>query len=73
MGITAKLLVRFALSYDITLAIVGCSTPDEVQELADAGRDFTKLTLDEKKEIAKPFIPMSDRLAFYRGSIFKKP
>jgi aryl-alcohol dehydrogenase-like predicted oxidoreductase len=37
-GITADLLIRFALSCDITLAIAGCSTPDEVKELANAGR-----------------------------------
>jgi aryl-alcohol dehydrogenase-like predicted oxidoreductase len=72
-GITADLLIRFALSCDITLAIVGCSTPDEVRVLADAGRHQAPLTAGEKKEIVKPFVPVANRLAFYRGSVFKKP
>jgi len=73
LGITAELLTRFALSYDITTAIVGCSTPEEVKELADAGREQTELTASERKEIIRPFIPQAEKLAFYRGSVFKKP
>ena len=72
-GITADLLIRFALSCDITLAIAGCSTPDEVKELASAGRQQAHLTSAERKEIVKPFIPAAEKLAFYRGSVFKKP
>jgi len=33
----------------ITLAIVGCSTPDEIRVLADAGRQKAPLTAGEKK------------------------
>jgi aryl-alcohol dehydrogenase-like predicted oxidoreductase len=72
-GITADLLIRFALSCDITLAIAGCSSPDEVRELANAGRHPTPLTAAEKKEIVRPFIPVAEKFAFYRGSVFKKP
>ncbi len=72
-GITADLLIRFALSCDITLAIVGCSTPDEVRTLAEAGRQQVPLTSAEKKEIVKPFVSVAERFAFYRGSVFKKP
>ena len=39
LGITADLLIRYALSRGITVAIVGCSTPEEVQTLATAGRN----------------------------------
>ena len=70
LGITAGLLTRFALSYDITLAIVGCSTPEEVTELAVAGRDDNRLTDAERKNITDPFRPMAQKLAFYRGSVF---
>jgi predicted aldo/keto reductase-like oxidoreductase len=73
LGITAGLLTRFALSYDITLAIVGCSTPDEVTELAIAGRDAHSLTDGERKKIMEPFLPFAQKLAFYRGSIFNPP
>jgi aryl-alcohol dehydrogenase-like predicted oxidoreductase len=72
-GITADLLIRFALSCGITLAIAGCSKPDEVRELANAGRHQTLLTPAEKKAIVKPFIPVAEKFAFYRGSVFKKP
>ncbi len=71
LGITAGLLTQFALSYDITLAIVGCSTPDEVKELAMAGRNESHMTAAERKEIIKPFLPRAKKLAFYRGSAFK--
>lgn len=73
LGITAGLLTRFALSYDITTAIVGCSSPEEVKELAGAGWDQKVLTPAERKEIIRPFVPQAERLAFYRGSVFKKP
>lgn len=73
MGITPELLIQFALSYDISLAIVGCSSPDEVKTLATAGSNPGPLSPAEKKEIAKPFIPMAEKLAFYRGSVFNTP
>ena len=73
MGITPALLTRFALSYDITLAVVGCKTPDEVITLANAGREKTPLSPAELKEISKPFVPMAEKLAFYRGTIFNAP
>lgn len=66
-GITPELLTRFALSHDITLAIVGCSSVDEVSALVTAGKMDQKLTLDERKEIMKLFRPMARKLAFYRG------
>ena len=73
LGITPELLIRFALSCDISLVIVGCNTPEEVQALADAGKQRTALTESEKKEIAAPFITAARKLAFYRGSVFKTP
>ncbi|MCG8614627.1 MAG: aldo/keto reductase [Desulfobacterales bacterium] len=73
LGITPELLVRFALSCDITTAIVGCKTPDEVKILADCGRHPAGLTESERREIIKPFMPMAQKLAFYRGSVFNRP
>jgi aryl-alcohol dehydrogenase-like predicted oxidoreductase len=73
LGITPELLIRFALSYDITTAIVGCKTPNEVRTLADCGRHTTGLTESERREIIKPFMPMARKLAFYRGSVFNRP
>lgn len=70
MGITSELLVRFAISHEITLAIVGCSSVNEVSELAKAGSTDGKLTLDERNEIMKPYRQMAKKLAYYRGSGF---
>ena len=66
-GITPELLIRFALSKGITLAIVGCSSPREVQALARAGREFEPLTPEEEMRLVDEFRPRARRLAFYRG------
>jgi predicted aldo/keto reductase-like oxidoreductase len=68
-GITAELLLRFALSQDISTAIVGCSSPREVQTLAQVGRDFQPLAEAEEKRLVEAFRPHAKRLAFYRGEI----
>jgi aryl-alcohol dehydrogenase-like predicted oxidoreductase len=66
-GITPELLIRFALSKGVTLAIVGCSSPREVQALAGVGREFEPLTPEEETTLLNEFRPHARRLAFYRG------
>lgn len=66
LGITAQLLVRYALSCGIDLVIVGCSSPQEVRELA-AAADLPLLSDAEKKAITDLFAPHARNLAFYRG------
>lgn len=66
-GITPQMLIRFALSQDITVAIVGCSTPEHVDLLAQAGRPFSPLSPKEQDEIVQAFKPMARKMAFYRG------
>ncbi len=68
-GITAELLIRYALSHDITVAIVGCSSPAEVQTLANTGRNAGPLSDAEKDRLESLFKPHARRLAFYRGVI----
>ena len=68
-GVTPELLVRFALSREISTAIVGCGNPGEVQHLARTGRDFEPLTIDEENRLLELFRPHARRLAFYRGVI----
>jgi aryl-alcohol dehydrogenase-like predicted oxidoreductase len=68
-GITAEVLIRYALSHDITVAIVGCSSPAEVQILANTGRDSEPLSAEEKDRLESLFKPHARRLAFYRGVI----
>jgi aryl-alcohol dehydrogenase-like predicted oxidoreductase len=68
-GIHAGALIRFALSQEITVAIVGCSTPKHVEELSEQGRPFEPMSLVEQQEVIELFKPLSRRLAFYRGVI----
>lgn len=65
-GLDPQTLIRYALSQGITLAIVGCSTPGEVRELAAAGRGFEPMTPEEQERIKDTFSPHVRRLAFYR-------
>jgi len=66
LGITAEVLIRYALSCGITLAIVGCQTAEEVRELATAATQ-PPLTDSEKEQITKLFTPHAKQNAFYRG------
>ncbi|AGF77619.1 putative oxidoreductase, aryl-alcohol dehydrogenase like protein [Desulfocapsa sulfexigens DSM 10523] len=65
--ISPELLIRYALSFDITLPIIGCSTPAEVRTLASVGTNLKPLSDGEKKNIEAIFKPYAHRLAFYRG------
>ena len=66
-GLTAELLLRFALSRQISTAIVGCSSPAEVAGLAETGRRFQPLSDGEEKMLLEVFRPHARRLAYYRG------
>lgn len=68
-GITPKMLIRFALSQNITTAIVGCSSPQEVRTLAEAGREFEPMSAEEQERLVVAFRPHARKLAFYRGVI----
>ena len=65
-GVTPETLVRYALSRDISVAIVGCATPAEVQALAAAGRSGP-LPDDEAEALVEAFRPYARELAYYRG------
>jgi len=67
--VTPELLLRYALSQDITVAMVGCSRVSEVRTLADVGRDAEPLSAEERKHLMSVFKPYARRLAFYRGII----
>lgn len=69
LGVHPEILIRYALSQAITVAIVGCSTPEEVQTLAGAGRSFQPLSRDEQLNLTERFRPFAEGLAYYRGVI----
>ena len=66
-GVTAQVLIRFALSQPVSVTIAGCSSPEEVKTLADAGRDLTPMAADEQKRLKDLFKPHARKLAYYRG------
>jgi aryl-alcohol dehydrogenase-like predicted oxidoreductase len=67
--ITAELLIHYALSFDIDLAIVGCSTPSEVKTLATTGAMTEPLAENDHRYLLSIFKPIARRLAYYRGVI----
>jgi aryl-alcohol dehydrogenase-like predicted oxidoreductase len=67
LGVGAADLIRYALAQDITLAIVGCSTPAEVQALAEAGRNPDPLPVGDQEKVLERFRPYARKLAYYRG------
>ncbi len=68
-GITPELLIRYALSQNISVAIVGCSNAEETTTLAETGRDIKPLSEQEISILLKAFKPYAKRLAYYRGVI----
>jgi aryl-alcohol dehydrogenase-like predicted oxidoreductase len=60
-------LIRFALGADIDVAIVGCTTPEEVRILADAGR-APPLSTAEREHLVETYRTDAEQLAFYRGT-----
>jgi aryl-alcohol dehydrogenase-like predicted oxidoreductase len=68
-GITAELLIQYALSWPVTLVIVGCSSPLEVLTLASLGRDFVPLPPEGCRVMEERFAPYARDLAYYRGVV----
>lgn len=66
LNIMAGLLIRYALSLGITLPVIGCSTPAEVQVIANTS-GMEPLSAVEMKMIEDRFRSHAQRLAFYRG------
>jgi predicted aldo/keto reductase-like oxidoreductase len=67
LATTAASLIRYALSHQCTVALVGCSTPEEVRTLARTGAEQQTVSEQEKSELLEKFKPYAERLAFYRG------
>jgi len=65
-NITPEVLIRYALSYDISLAIVGCSTPEEASMLVHTACSKEPLSKEESSQLVQIFTPYAKRLAFYR-------
>jgi aryl-alcohol dehydrogenase-like predicted oxidoreductase len=66
-NLTAPVYLRYALSQPVDVVIVGCSTPAEVEELAQAAQSFVPMSREDQQALLEGFRPHARRLAFYRG------
>ncbi len=66
-GLTAENLIRFALSQDVDIVIVGCSTPDETRLLARSGQNHVPMSEEDQIRLVETVRPFAARLAYYRG------
>jgi len=68
LDITPEKLIRYALASEITLPVIGCSSPEEVRVLSRAP-DLEPLSDVETKLFEDQFRSYAPRLAFYRGVV----
>jgi aryl-alcohol dehydrogenase-like predicted oxidoreductase len=68
-GFSAENLIRFALSQDADMVIVGCSTPVEAQSLSRLGKEQKPMDEEEQASMVENVRPYAKRLAYYRGVI----
>jgi hypothetical protein len=66
-GLTPETLIRFALSQNVDLVIVGCSTADEARFLARTGKEHVPMGEEEQTRLVETVRPYAHRLAYYRG------
>lgn len=61
-----KELLAYALSQDVTLAVVGADSVAQVRELAAAARDFVPMTLAEQQALEEAVAPIARQLMYYK-------
>jgi len=59
-------LVAYALSQPVSLVVIGCDTPEQVQALAQAAANFTPMTPEEQKALEDAVAPFAQRLMYYK-------
>jgi len=59
-------LYRFALSQEITTAVIGCDTIAEVEENARLARRFVPLEPHERELLVTALEPYARRLMYYK-------
>ncbi|WP_035244779.1 aldo/keto reductase [Desulfonatronovibrio hydrogenovorans] len=66
-GLNARFLLSYALSRNVDVCIVGCSTPSQVQIVAEIGRTPLPMPDETISRLHEAFRPYAHDLAFYRG------
>ncbi len=67
LNITPETLICYALYHDITLPIIGCSSPEEVQTICTTAKNKGPLSERDRKILVEKFRPYASKMAFYRG------
>ncbi|WP_035104248.1 aldo/keto reductase [Desulfohalovibrio reitneri] len=65
--LTPTLLLRYALSQDIDVAIIGCGLADHVRTMAEIAAGFQPMPPEAQEELLDSFRPHAARMVFYRG------
>ncbi len=66
-GLTPEILIRYAASSDITLPVIGCSSPEEVKSMVAAMEQPAPLDKKEQLAIMAKLQAYATSLAFYKG------
>jgi len=61
--------LRYILSWNVSLAIVGFSFPEEVEEMASVAWHFEPMTKGEMRIVEDAVLPVSQDDWFYRGDV----
>lgn len=59
-------LMRYALSYPVSTVIIGCDTPEQVEENARIARGFTPMPEDEMRKLERDLQPFVEYGQFYK-------
>ncbi len=61
-----KELLAYALSQSVTLAVVGADSAKQVEQLAEAVRDFVPMTPEEQGRLEEAVAPFARQLMYYK-------
>jgi aryl-alcohol dehydrogenase-like predicted oxidoreductase len=67
-GISAEMLIQYALNCPVDLIIIGCSSPEQVKAMVSTASKWEAGGL-EPQQIEEAFRPYAAKLAFYRGTL----
>ena len=69
-SITMKEAFYYSLSQDVDLAIIGCKTPQEVQENANLAENFSRLGKEELKKIESKAKNSASEMNFFKKGMY---
>ncbi len=58
--------LHYALSQPVSLVVVGCDSPEHVQELAQAAREFQPMPQEDQRRLEEAVTPFAKGLMYYK-------